>query len=90
MLLYSYWCILNCIVINPVKSNILLFNSANVAVSIIGRMLDNPDFVKYLGIHIDDRLFWNYQVKHVTQKCCQHIDIFKKVLLYLLKYVAIL
>ena len=53
-------------------------------------LLDNPDFVKYLRIHIDNRLNWNYQVKHVTQKCCQHIGIYKKVLACLSKYAAIL
>ena len=53
-------------------------------------MLDNPDFDKYLGIHIDNRLYWNYHVKHVTQKCCQCIGIFKQVLSCLPKYVATL
>ena len=67
MLTYNYWLIIsfrthNYIVINPVKSNFLLFNSANVTVSINGHMLDNLDFVIHLGIHIDNRLYWNYQV----------------------------
>ena len=53
-------------------------------------MLINPDFVKYPGIHIDNRLYWNYHVKHVIQKCCQRIGILKKVLSCLPKYVAIL
>ena len=74
---YSNWCTFNCIVINPAKTNFLFFNSANITVSINGHKLDNPDFVKYLGIHIDNRQYWNYQAKHVTQKCCQQIGSFK-------------
>ena len=53
-------------------------------------MLDNPDFVESLSIHIDNRLYRNYQVKHITQKYCQRIDIFKKILSYLLQYVTVL
>ena len=52
--------------------------------------MDNPNFVKYLDMPIDTKLYWNYQVKHVTQKCCQRIGILKKVLSCLPKYVAIL
>ena len=72
---YSNRYTLNCIVINPIKSNFLLFISANVAVSINEHMFDNPDCVNYLGVNIVNRLYWNYQVKHVTQKCCKRIGI---------------
>ena len=47
---------------NPVKSNLLLYNFADVPVSIKGHMLDNPDSVKS-NIHIDNRLYLNYQDK---------------------------
>ena len=63
---YSNRCTLNCLVVNTVKSIFSLLNSANISVSINGHMLNNPDFVKYLGIHSDNSLYWNYQVKHVT------------------------
>ena len=58
--------------------------------SVKGRKLNNPDFVKYIGKLIENRLYSNYQVYHVTQKYSQRIGIFKKVLLCLPKYVAIL
>ena len=42
---YTKWCLLNCIVINPTKSNYLLFNCTNITMSINGHILDNPDVV---------------------------------------------
>ena len=53
---YFNWCSVNCIVVNPLKSNFLSFNHTNFVVSINGHVLDNPHCVKYLGILIDDKL----------------------------------
>jgi hypothetical protein len=50
------WCTNNCILINPLKSNYLLFNSLITTVSINGHNFDNPLFVKYMGIYIDNKL----------------------------------
>ena len=58
--------------------------------SINGHMLYNPDFVKYLDTHIENRLYWNYEVKHITRKCFQRIGSFKNILSCLPKYVAML
>ena len=74
---YSNWCSVNCIVVNPLKSNFLSFNHTNV-VSINGHILDNPHCVKYLGILIDDKLAWYDQVKYVIKLCSQRIGVFKK------------
>ena len=60
----------NCIAINPVKSIFSLVNSVNDSESTYGRMLDKHNFVKFLGMHIDNRLYWKNQVKNVTQKRC--------------------
>jgi hypothetical protein len=87
---YVNWCTMNCIVVNPLKSNFLSFNHTNVVVSINGHVLENPHFVKYLGILIDDKLSWNNHVKYVTKLCCQRIGVFKKILFHLPNDVAIL
>ena len=87
---YSNWCSRNCIVVNPVKSNFLSFNTSNITVSINGQILINPHVVKYLGVHIDDKLSWAYHVSYVTRMCCQRIGVFKKVLPYLPNFVTVM
>ena len=83
---YCAWCNSNCIVLNPIKSNYLSFNNTNVTVSINNQLLENPIYAKYLGVYIDNRLFWNYHVDFVLKRCCQRIGLFKKVIPYLSKY----
>jgi hypothetical protein len=87
---YSAWCEMNCIVVNPTKSNFLQFNTSNVTVSINGHALANLHAVKYLGVYIDDQLKWTYHVQHVTKLCAQRIGMFKKVLNYLPRDVILL
>ena len=88
---YTKWCILNCIVINPTKSNYLLFNCTNITMSINGHILDNPHVVKYLGVLIDDKLDWKHHVSYVSSLCSQRIGVFKKTILsYLPKDVILL
>ena len=52
---YLIWCKSDCIIVNPNKSNYLLFNN-NVVILINNHNLSNPKYVKYLGILIDDEL----------------------------------
>ena len=87
---YTKWCLLNCIVINPTKSNYSLFNCTNITMSINGHILDNPQVVKYLGVLIDDKFDWNHHVGYVSSLCSQHIGVFKKILSYLPKDVILL
>ncbi len=87
---YCVWSRRNCIVVNPVKSNYLLFNSTNVGVAINGCAIENVKFAKYLGVHLDDRLNWSHHVSYVTKLCCQRIGIFKKILPCLPKHVMLL
>jgi hypothetical protein len=70
----------NCIVVNPAKSNFLLYNTDNVVISIDGQMINNTNCAKYLGLYIDNRLSWNYHVTHVMKLCCVKIGVLKKVL----------
>ena len=78
---YLIWCKSYRIVVNPNKSNYLLFNS-NIVISINNYKLSNPKYDMYLGILIDDELSWHFHVIHITKMCSQQIGIFKKVLFY--------
>ena len=62
---YSKWYLNNCIVVNPTKSNFLLFNTTNIIVKLNGHSLENPSCVKYLGILINNNLFWKNQITSV-------------------------
>jgi hypothetical protein len=57
---YYAWCVDNCTIINPRKSNYLTFNDAHVVTSVNGQVLLNPNVVKYLGVYVDNN-------------CCGHI-----------------
>ncbi len=58
----------------------LLVNITNIKVILNGHALENPNCVKYLGLLIDNDLFWKNQITSVIKKCCQFIDFFKKII----------
>jgi hypothetical protein len=66
------------------------FNTDETVVTINGHLLECLHVVKYLGIYIDDKLAWNYQIAHITNICCQRIGVLKKVLLFLPSFVSVL
>jgi hypothetical protein len=61
---YTQWCKANCIVVNPSKSNFMLFNADNIDFVINGVKLVKCEVVKYLGVLIDCKLSWGPQVNH--------------------------
>ena len=79
----SDWLVSNALSLNVKKSNFLFFSTnkedVNLDLEIMGIPIDQKQVVKYLGIQIDDKLKWNDQVNHVTQKVSQGIGILKKV-----------
>ena len=79
---YTLCCLVNCVVINPTKSNFLLFNSSNITVNINGHFLHNLKVGKYLGLYIDNKLLENCQIKQITQLVCQGIGMLIKILPY--------
>ncbi len=87
---YHYYCMSNCIVVNPIKSNFLLYNSENIMMSINGQPITQTSSAKYLGVFVDDQLLWTKHVSHITSMCCQRIGVFRKVLPMLPSYVVAL
>ena len=62
---YCEWCFQNCVVINPIKSNYVSFFAGAAYVKIDNLNLHKPDFVKYLGLHIDDKLNWTKSMSNM-------------------------
>lgn len=87
---YSTWCTANCILVNPTKSNYLMFNVTGITVTINGDNLESVKSAKYLGVYIDDTLNWQTHVAYITKLCSQRIGLFKKVLPYFSNDVALL
>ena len=56
-IIYCKWHDNNCTIVNPVKSNCILFNTSAISVELNSHLLNNIDFVKYLGILIDNKLY---------------------------------
>ncbi len=52
--------------------------------------LAKTSVVTYLGIYIDDKLYWKHHVGHVYKLCCQRIGVFKKVLPCLPPFASVL
>ena len=76
------WLIDNKLSLNLSKSYFLLFTGNleenNFVVTLNGTNIARSRFVKYLGIHIDDKLTWDHHVDHVLLKVRQGSGILKQ------------
>ena len=77
---YCEWCFQDCIVINQIKSNYVSFFADAAYVKINNQNLHKPDFVKYLGLHIDNKSNGTEHVKYVLKNCSQRIGLYKNAL----------
>ena len=80
---YLFWFTNNCIIINPIKSNFLCFNTSNIAMQINGHATESSLVAKYFGVCIDEKLSWSHHVNYITRMCCQRIGLFKNIMWYL-------
>ncbi|XP_057299070.1 uncharacterized protein LOC130629748 [Hydractinia symbiolongicarpus] len=79
----SEWLISNALSLNVKKSNFLYFRNKqdeeSPLIKIMGSKIEQKQVVKYLGIHIDDKLNWEEQETQVKIKTSQGIGILHKV-----------
>jgi len=84
---YSIWSNENCIVINPDKFNYLAFNHADIVLAINNQLVCQLKVVKFLGVYIDENLYWSHHVNYVYEQCCKRIGMFKRIISFLPRYV---
>ena len=70
----SDWLRANKLSLNVKKSNILLFRAKNATkenalnVMINNEPLEEKEYTKYLGLYIDNKLTWKFQIEHIKTK----------------------
>jgi hypothetical protein len=67
-----------------------MFNKADVEITIDGKHIECVQCAKYLGVYIDNNLFWSFHVNHILKSCCKRIGLFKKIVCFLPKFVSVL
>ena len=86
------WLNANKLTLNVNKSNLIPFKNAKktaktLNIKIKGEQIEEKKYTKYLGILIDNKLSWNYHVKHANLKISKGIGILTKLRRYLSKNV---
>ena len=86
------WLNANKLTLNVKKSNLILFKNAKkpaktLNIKIKGEQIEEKEYTKYLGILIDNKLSWNYHIKHTNLKISKGIGILTKLRRYLSKNV---
>ena len=86
------WLNANKLTLNVKKSNLTLFKNAKkpantLNIKIKREQIAEKEYTKYLGILIDNKLSWNYHIKHANLKISKGIGILTKLRRYLSKNV---
>ena len=82
--LLTLWLNLNRLALNVSKTNFVIFRSTkrplnhNVILILNRRAIEQKDHVKYLGVLVDQHLFWKQQISAVSKKISRGIGILAK------------
>ena len=85
----SEWCADNQLTINPTKSQVLIIlpnlkaNFENFSVNINNVSVSANEYAKYLGVLIDSKLNYNFQIKAVELKLSRAVGIITKLKYFL-------
>ena len=80
----SEWLIANKLSLNVTKSKLLLFNISNqkrsekINLHINGAVIEEPEYAKYLGVIIDNKLSWGPHIEYTNKKITKGIGILSK------------
>lgn len=86
MIKCSIWCPENKMLINPVKTNVMLLGSArrlnsvpqkSLDIKIDGAIIQTVSHQKLLGLHFDKNLSWEYHINHVCKTVSRLLSILR-------------
>ena len=78
------WCRANKLTVNPSKCNVLLVppqlraDTPDLTIQIADSIINTSNNVKYLGIHIDSKLTFQYHIKSIENKLSKAVGILSK------------
>jgi len=81
----NYWCKINNMSINPVKTKCMLISSkhrlkrqSTLSLEIDSHYIDNVSSQKVMGIHVENCLQWNVHIRDVCNKLAIKINLLKR------------
>ena len=91
----SRWCVANQLSINSEKTNFVLFHTKNKpipehfdCIQTTFLTIDRVKFVQYLGLMIDENLYWHMHAEYVYNSLVKYFDIFNHVKTIISKKIA--
>ena len=77
------YCATNKLSVNMKKTNFMIVSTKKCYPPIQISNIEYKSYIKYLGVYIDDKLNWSYQISHVNNKMAKNIGIIKKLRYYI-------
>ena len=66
------WLAANKLIINLSKTHLMLFTNRfrpqSISITVNSHTINEVPEIKFLGVHLDNRLTWNAHIKHISQK----------------------
>ena len=69
------YCKINKLSVNFKKTNFMLLAPRNYKPLVKINNIEYKPYIKYLGVYIDDKLNWEYQIKHINDKLSKNTGI---------------
>ena len=77
------YCIVNKLSVNFEKTNFMIITSKKQKPTISIPNIEQKEFIKYLGVYIDNTLSWSYHIKHINSRISKNTGIIYKLRHYL-------
>ena len=75
------WLAANKLIINISKTQLMVFtntsNRDNVSITVNNQIINEISETKFLGVMLDNKLYWDAHIKHITDKMSKSVSILK-------------